>query len=65
MAPVLGHPDRPPGRAGPDPHAQARELLAGQDITVPTAFTPAQLDQLGKAEDARLALAAATHKTGR
>jgi hypothetical protein len=33
---------RPDG--GPDPHAQARELLAGHDITVPSAFTPAQLD---------------------
>ncbi len=44
---------------GPDPHAQARELLAGHDITVPTAFTPAQLDQLAWTADARLALAAA------
>ncbi len=49
---------------GADPHAQARELLAGHDITVPAAFTPAQLDQLGKAEDARLALAAATAQDG-
>ena len=32
---------RPPG--GADPHAQARELLAGHDITVPAAFTAAQL----------------------
>ena len=37
---------RPAG--GADPHAQARELLAGHDITVPAAFTPAQLDQLGE-----------------
>ena len=29
---------------GADPHAQARELLAGHDITVPAAFTPAQLE---------------------
>ena len=35
---------RPAG--GPDPHAQARELLAGRDITVPAAFTAAQLQQL-------------------
>ena len=27
----------------PDPHAQARELLAGRDISVPAAFTAAQL----------------------
>ena len=64
VAPVLGHPDRPPGRGCPDPHAQARELLAGHDITVPAAFTPAQLDQLGKAGDARLALAAAAARDG-
>ena len=37
---VLGHPDRPPG--GGRPHAQARDLLAGHDIAVPAAFTPAQ-----------------------
>ena len=43
---------------GTDPHAQARELLAGHDITVPTAFTPAQLGRLARAADARLALAA-------
>ena len=53
---------RPDG--GPDPHAQARELLAGHDITVPSAFTPAQLDELGKAGDARLALAAAAARDG-
>jgi hypothetical protein len=44
---------------GPDPHAQARELLAGHDITVPAAFTAAQLGPLAQAADARLALAAA------
>jgi hypothetical protein len=53
---------RPPG--GPDPHAQARELLAGHDITVPAAFTPAQLGQLARAADARLALAAAGAQDG-
>jgi hypothetical protein len=31
--------------AGADPHAQARELLAGRDISVPAAFTA---DQLGR-----------------
>ena len=35
--------------AGDDPHAQARELLAGRDITVPAAFTAAQLRQLAEA----------------
>jgi Trypsin-like peptidase domain len=45
--------------AGDDPHAQARQLLAGHDITVPAAFTPAQLQRLAQAGDARLALAAA------
>ncbi len=46
---------RPAG--GPDPHAQARELLASHDITVPAAFTPAQLAGLARAGDVRLALA--------
>ena len=46
----------PPGDA--DPHAQARELLAGHDIPVPAAFTPAQVGQLAGSADARLALAA-------
>ena len=48
---------RPPG-GGADPHAQARELLAGHDITVPAAFTPAQLGELAGSGDARLVLAA-------
>ena len=47
---------RPAG--GDDRHAQARELLAGHDITVPAAFTPAQMGQLAQAADVRLALAA-------
>ncbi len=47
---------RPAG--GADPHAQARELLADHDITVPAAFTPVQVGQLSQAQDARLALAA-------
>ena len=44
---------------GANPHAQARELLDGRDITVPDAFTPAQLQRLKQAGDARLAQAAA------
>ena len=43
---------------GADPHAQARELLAGHDIPVPTAFTAEQMGQLSRAGDARLVLAA-------
>ena len=37
----------PPG--GADPHAQARELLAGHNIPVPLAFTGEQLQQLEQA----------------
>ena len=47
---------RPAG--GADTHAQARELLDGHDITVPAAFTAAQLQQLSQAGDARLTQAA-------
>ena len=53
---------RPAG--GADPHAQARELLAGHDITVPAAFTAAQLQRLSEAGDARLAQAAAAAQDG-
>jgi uncharacterized protein YidB (DUF937 family) len=53
---------RPVG--GADPHAQARELLVGHDITVPAAFTAAQLDQLSEAGDERLALAAIAARDG-
>jgi uncharacterized protein YidB (DUF937 family) len=49
---------------GADPHPQARELLAGRDITVPAAFTPDQLRRLGEAGDARLAQAAAAAQDG-
>ena len=49
---------------GADPHAQARELLAGHDITVPAAFTAPQLQRLRKAGDARLAQAAAAAQDG-
>ena len=47
---------RPAG--GEDRHPQARELLAGHDITVPAAFTPTQLSQLAQAADVRMVLAA-------
>ena len=53
---------RPDGRA--DPHAQARELLAGHDITVPAAFTPAQVAGLAGAGDVRLVLAAQSAADG-
>ena len=53
-----------PAPGGADPHAQARELLAGHDITVPAAFTAAQLQQLREAGDARLAQAAAAAPDG-
>ncbi|HEY6297041.1 MAG TPA: hypothetical protein VIX15_15380, partial [Streptosporangiaceae bacterium] len=47
-----------------DPHGQARELLAGHDITVPAAFTAAQLQQLSQVGDARLVQAAAGARDG-
>ena len=47
-----------------DRHAQARELLAGHDITVPAAFTPAQMGQLARAADVRMALAARSAPDG-
>jgi hypothetical protein len=37
-----------------DPHAQARGLLTGRDITVPDAFTEPQLRGLAEASDSRL-----------
>jgi hypothetical protein len=43
---------------GEDPHAQARELLTGRDISVPATFTATQVQQLTKAGDPRLAQAA-------
>jgi hypothetical protein len=49
---------------GADPHAQARELLAGRDISVPLAFTAAQLRQLREIEDVRLDAAAASAQDG-
>ena len=53
---------RPP--EGPDPHAQARELLSGHEIQVPATFTPGQLRELGEAGDPRLAQAAAGSRDG-
>jgi hypothetical protein len=53
---------RPAG--GNDPHAHARELLAGHDMTVPAAFTSAQVSTLRRAEDPRLAQAAAAAQEG-
>jgi hypothetical protein len=47
-----------------DRHAQARELLAGHDIPVPAAFTPAQMDQLAQAADVRMVLAARSAPDG-
>ena len=49
-----------PGYSAPDPHAQARELLTGHYIHVPSRFTEPQLNDLAKAEDPRL-LQAASH----
>ena len=49
---------------GEDRHGQARELLAGHDITVPAAFTPAQMGQLARTADARMALAARSAHDG-
>lgn len=50
--------------AGADPHAQARELLVGRDITVPAAFTADQLRLLPATGDPRLALAGETAEDG-
>ena len=50
--------------AGADPHAQARELLTGRDITVPAAFTAHQLRLLPDAGDPRLAQAAEAAEEG-
>jgi hypothetical protein len=50
--------------SGDDRHAQARELLAGHDITVPAKFTPAQLSKLTQTADVRLVLAARSVPTG-
>ena len=54
---------RPPAGEA-DPHAQARELLSGWDISVPGAFTQAQMQQMTGAGDPRLALAASAAQDG-
>ena len=53
---------RPPG--GPDPHAQARELLTGSDINVPATITPAELQRLRELNDVRLDQAAEGAREG-
>ena len=55
----------PPGFIGPDPHAQARELLTGHAINVPSAFTDVQLSDLAKADDPRLRQAASSASDGK
>ena len=50
--------------AGTDPHAQARELLAGHDIPVASKFTSDQMRELQQAADPRLAQAAAGSPDG-
>ena len=52
------------GHPQPDRHSQARELLTGRDINVPTAFTPDQLQELSEAGDLRLAWAAREARDG-
>ena len=59
---LTARPARPASRD--DRHAQARELLAGHDIPVPAAFTPAQIGQLARTADARMALAARSAPDG-
>ena len=47
-----------------DPHAHARELVAGHTIRVPDAFTHEELRELATADDPRLAQAAAGSRDG-
>ena len=47
-----------PSSGQDDPHAQARELLSGREITVPATFTAAEVQMLAGAADPRLAMAA-------
>ncbi|MGW2420806.1 tetratricopeptide repeat protein [Streptomyces sp. NPDC001709] len=51
-----GPPRRPPGHK--DPYGQARVLLAGRDLHVPTAFTPSQIEEISTSKDPRLVTAA-------
>ncbi|HTQ90550.1 MAG TPA: hypothetical protein VMK84_13785 [Streptosporangiaceae bacterium] len=55
---------RPAPAGGKDRHAQARELLADHDITLPAAFTSAQMGRLAGSGDARLELAARSAPDG-
>ena len=55
----------PPAAGAADPHAQARELLTGRDITIPAALTAAQVQEAVATGDPRLALAAAKAGDGR
>jgi hypothetical protein len=55
---------RPAART-PDPHEQARELLAGPSIPVPAALTAAEQEMAATARDLRLSLAAAEARDGR
>jgi hypothetical protein len=48
-----------PAAGMPDPHDQARKLLAGRDIAVPGELTMAEQEEAAAAGDPRLALAAA------
>ncbi|MFI7396398.1 tetratricopeptide repeat protein [Streptomyces tendae] len=52
----------PAGRS--DPHNQARVLLAGRDLRVPSAFTPAQVASIEQSSDPRLAAAARSAQDG-
>ncbi|MFG1994137.1 hypothetical protein ACGFJ7_29610 [Actinoplanes sp. NPDC048988] len=57
----------PPSPGHPDPHSQARELLAGTDLPVPDRFTTTDLSRLRPSEDLdpRLRQAAAFAQKGR
>ena len=56
---LTGRPD-----GGDDRHGQARELLAGHDIPVSAAFTPALMGQFARAADVRMVLAARSARDG-
>ncbi|MHA5048317.1 hypothetical protein [Streptomyces sp. SD15] len=53
-----------PSPGEPDPHAQARVLLAGRVIHVPAAFSPSEVDELKRSPDPRLAAAASSAQDG-
>ncbi|MGW7130023.1 tetratricopeptide repeat protein [Streptomyces bobili] len=48
----------------PDPHGQARYLLAGRALHVPSAFTPREIDMSRRSDDLRLAAAARSAQDG-